>query len=265
MSIESGALTATETVIQDPRLLPVAYSEQYADFLIISNRPHVLSVALLSAIGRTCFASAKQVSGACLAPFDLIVIVDDGMDQSEVRHLQSQLQQGKAYFTVVVADNEATRQCWLGQVDSALCIESQHQQGNFINRILESIELKGFVCIDYADIYSVFCNMGKGYFFQGIAKGKFRVFNAIDNALGHFASGSDSGSGSGNSGDIKADTALMVLSGGLNITLDEWESALSYLDSKLPEHCCTMGATKLLADGLIDETLMVSIFLNQAR
>ncbi|MPW37345.1 hypothetical protein [Vibrio sp. B1Z05] len=258
MSIESEAV-ATETVIQDPRLLPVAYSEQCADFLIISNRSHVLSVALLSAIGRTCFASAKQVSSACLTPFDLIVIVDDGMDQSEVRRLQSKLQQGKAYFTVVVADNEATRQRWLGQVDSAFCIESQHQQGNFINRILESIELKGFVCIDYADIYSVFCNMGKGYFFQGSAKGKFRVFNAIDNALGDFARGSNS------SGDIKPDTALIVLSGGLNITLDEWESALRYLDSKLPEHCCTVGATKLLADGLIDETLMVSIFLNQAR
>ncbi|WP_156896031.1 hypothetical protein [Vibrio ezurae] len=237
----------------------MAYSEQCADFLIISNRPHVLSVALLPAIGRTCFASAKQVSRACLAPFDLIVIVDDGMDQREVRRLQSKLQQGKAYFTVVVAGNEATRQRWVGQVDSAFCIGSQHQQGNFINRILESIELKGFVCIDYADIYSVFCNMGKGDFFQGSAKGKFRVFHAIDNALGHFASGGDS------SGETKADTALMVLSGGLNITLDEWESALRYLDSKLPERCCTIGATKLLADGLIDETLMVSIFLNQVR
>lgn len=218
-------------------------------YLIISSHYHSLSNSVMSANRRVQFRRIEKVTSQDICAADLVFVVDDGIDEVEFCNLNKKLSYKHSQFRLAICLRQNHISRWRNVVDSVFHTENDIKQHVIINRMIESIELQGMVCVDFADIYSVFCNMRRSFFYQGVSEGELRVIGAIDNAIGK------------RTFDCK--TALMILNAGLDFTLDEFEIAVNYLSTKMPEDTYCVFAHRINPDCLYTERLEATIFINE--
>ncbi|MEZ9711073.1 hypothetical protein AB4254_20595 [Vibrio breoganii] len=219
------------------------------EYLIITKEKHLISPSLLSAVGRINMKHPSGVTKRDIDRADLLIIVDDNCLVTIANKVMCLIKQFNEKFVVAIYSNPHHKMRWKEYADSAYFTDCDTKKCNFINRLLESIELQGMVCIDFTDVYAQFCKTGHSQFFQGVAIGKYRAIHAIDNAIGQ--------------DELSGDTALLVLCSGIDISIDEFELAARYLESKLNKECCINLSAKIRPDALETKQLSVSIFLNK--
>lgn len=134
----------------------------------------------------------------------------------------------KPRFTIVICDSVKRKRQWQNRVDSVYLASDETLTRCFINEIIETIELKGMICIDFSDVRCVFCNMSITLFSLGRSTNEVGAVEAIRAALLHKIT--------------YADTMLVVISG--NISLDHFEAVMNYLDEHMREECCVVCSVK---------------------
>lgn len=220
-----------------------------AQYLIVSNHHHLLSNPIMRAISRVQFRKVDNVSPQDINAADLVFIVDNGFDEVEFCNLKKKLAQKRDQFRLALCQCHSRIKRWYTKVDSVFLTKGDAEQRNIINGLIESIELQGMICVDFADIYSAFCNMKRSFYYHGISEGKWRSVGAIDDAIAK------------RSFDCK--TAMMILLSGFEFTLDEFEMAANYFSTKIPEDTCCVFAHRLDPDRLYEDRLEVMIFINE--
>lgn len=220
--------------------------QEHVNYLIISKQEHQLSLSLKPSIDYIHTLLSTQVSVNDLQNMDMTIIVDDGFDTKSASELQNQLMQSKTRFKIVICHFPEHKKRWKNYVDSVFVTDSETEQHNLINRLIESIELAGLVCIDYSDVYFTFCKMETGTFYQASSSGEDRVLKALKKAL------------SGKK--VRADKLLMTITAGYDLRLEEFEIALDYIKEKLPELDYLMVGTKLFSHDEDTKNVTVSIF-----
>ena len=221
----------------------------YVQYLIVSNHHHPLSNSIMSAISRVQFRRVDNVTIQDICAADLVLIVDYGLEEVEFSNLNKKLAHKQGQFRLAICLHPDHINRWYTGVDSVFLTKGDTEQRRIINGLIESIELQGLICVDFADIYSVFCNMQQSFFYQGISEGKWRVIGAIDEAIEK------------RSFDCK--TAMIILYSGLDFTLDEFEMAVNYFSTKITEDVCCVFAHRLDPDRLYAGKFEVMIFINE--
>lgn len=220
-----------------------------AQYLIVSSHHHQLSNPIKSSINRVLFRRVDKVTTDDIHAADLVFVVDEGFDKVEFCKLKRKLAQKRGQFRLALCQCHSHIKRWYTEVDSVFSIKGDLEQRNIINGLIESIELQGMICVDFADIYSIFCNMKRSFYYHGVSEGKWRSVDAIDNAIAK------------RSFDCK--TAMMILLSGLEFTLAEFEMAANYFSTKIPEDTCCVFAHRLDPDRLNEDRLEVMIFINE--
>lgn len=220
-----------------------------AQYLIVSTSQHLLPSSIKNANNRVKFKRVDNVTNQDICMADLVFVIDDGFDEIAFCNLNQKLSYKHNQFRLAICLCQSHINRWQSSVDSVFLTKNDIEQRSIINALIESIELQGLICVDFADIYSVFCNMQRSFFYLGISEGELRVIGAIDNAIGKRS--------------IDCKTALMILNSGLDFTLDEFEIAVNYLSTKMPEDTYCVFAHRINPDCLYTERLEATIFINE--
>ncbi|HBC3480857.1 TPA: hypothetical protein NGR38_004637 [Vibrio parahaemolyticus] len=218
-------------------------------YLIISNNQHLLPSSITNPSRRVKSRRVDKVTKQDICMADLVFVIDDGFDEVAFCNLNRKLSYKHSQFRLAICLYQNHKNRWHPNVDSVFLTKNDVEQRSIIRALIESIELKGLICVDFADIYSVFCNMQRSFFYQGVSEGEYRVIGAIDNAIGK------------RTFDCK--TALMILNAGLDFTLDEFEMAVNYFSMKMPEDTCCVFDHRTNPDCLYTERLEATIFINE--
>ncbi|KOO04807.1 hypothetical protein [Vibrio nereis] len=236
-------------VIAEEKTVHEANDGDYVQYLIVSNHHHPLSNSIMSSISRVQFRRIDKVTPDDIHAADLVFIVDNGFDEVEFCNFNKKLVQKRDQFRLAFCLCHSHRNRWYTSVDSVFLTKGDAEQRNIINGLIESIELQGMICVDFADIYSVFCNMKRSFYYHGISEGKWRSVGAIDDAI--------------EKRSFECKTAMVILLSGLEFTLDDFEMAANYFSTKIPEDTCCVFAHRLDPDRLYEDRFEVMIFINE--
>ncbi|MEZ9133666.1 hypothetical protein AB4304_00515 [Vibrio breoganii] len=234
------------TDVAKPRV-PVAIDTDFVQYLLIRKTTPLLSISLFSLLDRIIIAEPRDILRFHIARSDLVIIDDTDFTIEEIERLTHYLQQFESKLVVITSQSITTKSCWIDLSDGIL-VDVRETLDIFTCRLMDTIEQMGFVCLDFADVSSMFAKMTKTEFYEGNAIGESRVVQAMTNAFG--------------SQRFQATTALLIIFGGTDLTLDEFELAMKYLEKRLPDNCCLSGAVKMRPECLNTSSLRVSIFLN---
>ncbi|MGR5162749.1 hypothetical protein ACPV4X_12760 [Vibrio owensii] len=221
----------------------------YAQYLVVFSHHHPLTNPIMNSLNRVRFRRVDKVTADDIHVADLVFVVDDGFDQTEFCTLKRKLAQKRNQFRLAFSQCEGHINRWYTVVDSVFLTKGEVETRNIISGLIESIELHGMVCVDFADIYSVFCNMKRSFYYHGIGEGKLRSVDAIDDAIAN------------RSFDCK--TAMIILQSGFEFTLDEFEMAANYFSTKIPEDTCCVFGHRLDPNRIYENRLDVMIFINE--
>ncbi|CAM3187521.1 hypothetical protein [Vibrio rarus] len=227
--------------------LPVAMDVDLVQYLLIRKNIPVLSVSLFCLLHRITIARPQDILLFHVARSDLIIIDDTSFTIEEIEQLRASLKQFKSKIVIITSQSTESQPYW-GDLSDGFLVQTRETIDLFTCRLIETIEHEGLVCLDFADIRCLFSKMTKTEFYEGIGYGESRITQAIENAVGnqHF----------------QPTTALLIIFGGIDAQLNEFELAMNNLEQRLPDTCCLSGAVRIRPECLNISSLRVSIFLN---
>lgn len=217
---------------------------------------HLLSGRLLDSLERIHIVPIMELPTHNIAKSHLIIIHDLATSESERKLITDILAPLDEKFIVRVTDRPVN-ECKAERafIDSNFSVYGLDNQidlcRDFTNTLIESLELSGMICMDYADVYCQFCNTGICKYLQGKSTSvSKRTLQALENTVPEPITYSAVG-------------AVVIIYAGLTFQLEEFEEIGNYMNKILPDSCSITIGHRLPIDDPYTDSLKIAVFINQ--